>query len=65
MRLSSLLGNRMEDILIILDEPTVGLHPRDVKNLIGIMKQLTEQGNTILAVDMMNRRYEVQIILSI
>lgn len=55
----------MEDILIILDEPTVGLHPRDVKNLIGIMKQLTEQGNTILAVDMMNRRYEVQIILSI
>lgn len=51
MRLSSLLGNGMEDILIILDEPTVGLHPRDVKNLIGIMKELTEQGNTVLAVE--------------
>lgn len=51
MRLSSLLGNGMEDILIILDEPTVGLHPRDVKNLIGIMKELTEQGNTVLVVE--------------
>ncbi len=51
MRLSSLLGNGMEDIIIILDEPTVGLHPRDVKSLIGIMKELTEQGNTVLVVE--------------
>lgn len=37
--------------LYILDEPTTGLHFRDVKNLIGVLQQLVESGNTIIVIE--------------
>ncbi len=37
--------------LYILDEPTTGLHPHDIKNLLFVLKRLTEQGNTVLCVE--------------
>lgn len=37
--------------LYILDEPTVGLHPEDVRNLLGVLSQLVERGNTVLLIE--------------
>ncbi|HSF29573.1 MAG TPA: excinuclease ABC subunit UvrA, partial [Candidatus Tectomicrobia bacterium] len=34
-----------------LDEPTIGLHPRDTQRLVAILQQLTEQGNTVIVVE--------------
>lgn len=45
--LSRALGSTMTDTLYVLDEPTVGLHPRDTHKLIDILKKLSKAGNTI------------------
>lgn len=37
--------------LYILDEPTVGLHPEDVRNLLDVLSQLVERGNTVLLIE--------------
>ena len=41
----------MTGTLYVLDEPTIGLHPRDNHRLIKILKGLVEQGNTVLVVE--------------
>lgn len=45
------LGNSLTDMLYILDEPTVGLHARDVTRLTRLLEQLRDKGNTVLVVE--------------
>lgn len=45
------LGNSLTDMLYILDEPSVGLHARDVARLNGLLQQLRDKGNTVLVVE--------------
>jgi excinuclease UvrABC ATPase subunit len=45
------LGNSLTDMLYVLDEPSVGLHARDVARLNGLLKKLRDKGNTVLVVE--------------
>lgn len=49
--LASQLGMGLSQTLYVLDEPTVGLHPRDNQRLISILKDLRDQGNTLVVVE--------------
>ena len=51
INLANQLGARLTDTLYILDEPTIGLHPRDTGRLIDILRQLTDQGNSVIVVE--------------
>ncbi len=51
INLSSQLASRLTGTLYVLDEPTVGLHPRDVDNISEILRELSGLGNTIIAVE--------------
>jgi excinuclease ABC subunit A len=51
INLAGALGNRLIDAVYVLDEPTIGLHPRDTMKLVGIMQKLRDQGNTLLVVE--------------
>lgn len=51
IRLASQLGSGLTGVLYILDEPTVGLHPRDVYRLIDTLKKLRDLGNTVVVVE--------------
>ena len=48
---SELVTNRKRDLLYILDEPTVGLHYRDILSLIGVLRRLVEEGNTVMVIE--------------
>ncbi len=45
------LGNSLTEMLYILDEPSVGLHARDVARLTGLLRKLRDKGNTVLVVE--------------
>ncbi|MEO6231697.1 MAG: excinuclease ABC subunit UvrA [Ferruginibacter sp.] len=45
------LGNSIEDLLYIFDEPSIGLHPQDLDNISRIIQQIKEKGNTVLIVE--------------
>lgn len=49
--LASQLGNNLVGSLYVLDEPSIGLHQRDTDRLIGVMKRLRDQGNTVVVVE--------------
>tara|TARA_B100001123_G_scaffold170129_1_gene195674 strand:+ start:7933 stop:10836 length:2904 start_codon:yes stop_codon:yes gene_type:complete len=49
--LSSSLGSNLVNMLYVLDEPSVGLHPQDTKNLIAAIDALKERGNTVVVVE--------------
>ena len=51
LQLANQLGQGLSRTLYVLDEPTVGLHPRDTERLIGVLKRLREQGNTLVVVE--------------
>ena len=51
IRLARALGSSLIDTLYILDEPTVGLQPKDTDALINVFKALQEKGNTIVVVE--------------
>ncbi|MGH9778166.1 MAG: excinuclease ABC subunit UvrA, partial [Candidatus Acidiferrales bacterium] len=51
IQLASSIGSRLVGALYVLDEPSIGLHPRDTHRLIDILKSLRELGNTILVVE--------------
>lgn len=51
LNLANQLGMGLSQTLYVLDEPTVGLHPRDSERLIEVIKQLREQGNTLVVVE--------------
>ncbi len=49
--LANALGSRLVDTLYVLDEPSVGLHPRDTRALLGLLKRLRDTGNTVVVVE--------------
>lgn len=49
--LSNALGANLMDTLYVLDEPTIGLHPRDTARLISLLEKLRDAGNTVLVVE--------------
>ncbi len=49
--LANSLGSKLVDTLYVLDEPTVGLHPRDTDRLLSILKRLRDAGNTVIVVE--------------
>lgn len=51
LRLASLLGSSLTGILYVLDEPTIGLHPRDNAMLIKVLRRLRDLGNTVLVIE--------------
>lgn len=51
VNLTSCLGTGLVDTLFVLDEPSVGLHARDIDRLVRILRRLTEQGNTVVVVE--------------
>ena len=51
VNLTTCLGTSLSQTLFVLDEPTVGLHPRDIEALIGVMHDLRDKGNTLLVVE--------------
>jgi len=51
IRLASQLGNRLVGVLYVLDEPSIGLHPRDQRKLLDTLAELRDLGNTIVVVE--------------
>ncbi len=51
IRLAAQLGSNLRGVCYILDEPTIGLHPRDNERLLATMADLKERGNTIVVVE--------------
>lgn len=51
IRLASQIGSGLTGVLYVLDEPSIGLHPRDVDALIGTLKHLRDIGNTVVVVE--------------
>jgi excinuclease ABC subunit A len=51
IRLASQIGSALVGVLYVLDEPTIGLHPRDCGKLISTLKDLRDRGNTVVVVE--------------
>src|SRR6185503_13798236 len=51
IRLATQLGARLSGVLYVLDEPSIGLHPRDTEKLLATLVQLRDLGNTVLVVE--------------
>ncbi len=51
IRLATQIGSRLRGVLYVLDEPSIGLHPRDNERLIQTLIQLRDLGNTVLVVE--------------
>lgn len=51
IRLAAQLGSNLRGVLYVLDEPTIGLHPRDNDRLLDSLQQLTTKGNSLLVVE--------------
>ncbi|MFA7662589.1 MAG: excinuclease ABC subunit UvrA [Patescibacteria group bacterium] len=51
IKLATQLGAVLSGVIYVLDEPTAGLHPRDVDRLIDTMNELIKQGNTVIVVE--------------
>ena len=51
IRLATQIGSQLRGVLYVLDEPSIGLHPRDNKKLLHTLEQLRDLGNTVLVVE--------------
>lgn len=51
IRLASQIGSGLSGVLYVLDEPTIGLHPKDNQKLIDTLKKLRDLGNTVVVVE--------------
>ena len=51
INLATSLGSSLVGSVYVLDEPSIGLHPRDTQRLIGVLKSLRDVGNTVLVVE--------------
>ncbi|MEO8294611.1 MAG: excinuclease ABC subunit UvrA [Gemmatimonadota bacterium] len=49
--LANALGSRLVDTLYVLDEPSVGLHSRDIDRLLALLRRLRDHGNTVIVVE--------------
>ncbi len=51
INLTTALGTSLTNTLFVLDEPSIGLHPRDMSRIIGVMQRLKNAGNTLVVVE--------------
>ena len=51
IRLASQVGSELSGVLYILDEPSIGLHPRDTRRLLATLQRLRDLGNTVIVVE--------------
>jgi excinuclease ABC subunit A len=51
INLTTALGTSLVNTLFVLDEPSIGLHPRDVERIVGVMRRLRDAGNTLVVVE--------------
>ena len=51
IRLATQIGSKLMGVLYVLDEPSIGLHPRDNERLLATLKELRDLGNTVLVVE--------------
>jgi excinuclease ABC subunit A len=51
IRLATQIGSKLSGVLYVLDEPSIGLHPRDTEKLINTLKELRDLGNTVIVVE--------------
>ena len=51
LRLASLLGSGLSGVLYVFDEPTIGLHHRDTRRLIDVLRRLRDLDNTVLVIE--------------
>jgi excinuclease ABC subunit A len=51
INLTTALGTSLVNTLFVLDEPSIGLHPRDVDRIVGVMHRLRDAGNTLVVVE--------------
>jgi excinuclease ABC subunit A len=51
INLTTALGTSLVNTLFVLDEPSIGLHPRDMKNIIKVMHKLRDSGNSLIVVE--------------
>ncbi len=51
IRLATQIGAGLVGVLYVLDEPSIGLHQRDTRRLLGTLEQLRDQGNTVIVVE--------------
>ena len=59
INLTTALGTSLTNTLFVLDEPSIGLHPRDMGRVIGVMKRLRDAGNSLVVVE-----HDPQIMLA-
>jgi excinuclease ABC subunit A len=59
VRLAAQLGSGLTGVMYVLDEPTIGLHPRDTGKLLGALRSLVEKGNSVVVVE-----HDAETILS-
>src|SRR5512133_1590575 len=51
IRLATQIGSKLRGVLYVLDEPSIGLHPRDNDRLLSTLAELRDMGNTVLVVE--------------
>ena len=59
INLTTALGTSLVNTLFVLDEPSIGLHPRDIDRILGVMTRLRDAGNTLVVVE-----HDPQIMLA-
>jgi excinuclease ABC subunit A len=59
INLTTALGTSLVNTLFVLDEPSIGLHARDMERIVGVMKRLRDAGNSLLVVE-----HDAQIMLA-
>jgi excinuclease ABC subunit A len=59
INLTTALGTSLVNTLFVLDEPSIGLHPRDMDRVVGVLHRLRDQGNSLLVVE-----HDPQVMLS-
>lgn len=51
LKLASDMGRQQNDTVFVFDEPTIGLHPLDVRTLLGVLRHLIDQGATVIVIE--------------
>src|SRR5690606_16380066 len=59
INLTTALGTSLVNTLFVLDEPSVGMHPRDLARVVGVLTKLRDAGNTLLVVE-----HDAQVMLA-